>query len=835
MLITVSVVFVSLFASSVINVLYFRKNYTAALITGSFGLAHSLNSVVSEMLALGLPLDSFSGMDQRCRDLVEQNQYIVYCCVADLQGRALYHSDPQLIGHIFDDPVMRRSIAATGPVTQMYQRHDGYRYYDMSLPIFDLKRQHLGVIRIGFRADVVQDKVLTAILHVVATFAVSFIAIAVLLNYFLSRAISRPVAELSRKAEKIAAGDYSVEVQVSGNDEIAALSDTFNKMSRTVQQHLDAVRRSEQRFRALIETTSDFVWELDHRFVYTYASPKVKELLGYEPEEVIGKTMFDLMPPAEAEKMAGTYAALTALQQPFAGLENQALHKSGKVVLLETSGVPIRDADGSLLGYRGIDRDITERKRAEELRRAKEIAETANRAKSAFLANMSHEIRTPLNAILGFSQLLANDRSLTGRQREQIETVNRSGEYLLELINDILEISKIEAGRMVLNISDFDLAAMIGDLESMFRLKAQAKRLTLTTELDHMLPRFIRGDEGKLRQIYLNLLGNAVKFTAKGSVSLRVSGRDAGGKLRLVSEVSDTGIGIAPEESGRLFKYFEQTSSGIRSGGGSGLGLAISNQYALMMGGGITVESEPGKGSRFRFEIDVAPGDEKGVERPKQEKVIGIRSGGEHTRILIVDDRAENRDLLKQMLRQVGFETEEADNGITALEAFVRWRPDLVLMDMWMPVLDGYQATARIRELEDGAKTPIIAVTASALDDERQKVLATGVDGFLGKPFRESELFQVIGSVLQIEFAYGEEAALDPDAGNNACALDPEAIAALPADLVSELQRAVARADLDEVLELLDRVESLDKSCAATLRSMARGYRYEALLEALQS
>lgn len=493
---------------------------------------------------------------------------------------------------------------------------------------------------------------------------------------------------------------------------------------------------------------------------------------------------------------------------------------------------PFFDADGEIIGaIENID-DITDKKQTEELRFAKNLAESANRAKSVFLANMSHEIRTPLNSILGFSQILARDQSLTPQQRERLDTINRSGEYLLDLINDILEISKIEAGRALLKVEDFDLRELIEELERVFRMKAEAKQLALSIEIAPEIPRFVSGDHGKLRQIYLNLLGNALKFTERGAIYLRVSSRDVSqGKLRLVSEVHDTGIGIAAEEQDKLFRYFEQTSSGIRSGGGSGLGLAISKQYVTMMGGSIAVVSEVGKGSLFRFEVELGIAAAEVADRKERSDVVGIR-GERRYRVLIVDDTRENRELLKQLLREVGFETEEASNGAGAVAKFRSWHPDLILMDIWMPVMDGCQATTRIREMEGGGSIPIIAVSASALEDERQKVLEAGVNGFIGKPFRAPELFSAIGAALKLEYLY-EEPAADRTPGGGISALPPGAVAALPPELAATLRRAVTRADFDAMLEIIGEIETEAPETARVLRRMVYDYRYDALLEAL--
>ena len=627
--------------------------------------------------------------------------------------------------------------------------------------------------------------------------------------------------------------------------------DTVAEDITEIKKAVDALRESEQRLADIIEFLPMATWVIDREGRVVAWNKAIERMTGVRAEEMIGKGNHEyalpfygqrrpllidlvLLPPAEADRVLDEHYTSVQRQEALLSAETFTLTKAGRRIVSGWAH-PVFDAQGEVAGAIESISDITDKKRADELRLAKEGAEAANRAKSIFLANMSHEIRTPLNAILGFSQILGRDPSLSPQQREQLETINRSGEFLLNLINDILEISKIEAGRMALNPVDFDLWALIGDLTLLFQPRAEAKHLTLTAQIEPEVPRCVRGDEGKLRQIYVNLLGNAVKFTEQGGVVLRVSCRpEVETGLRLVSEIEDTGVGIAPEEQGRLFHAFEQTTSGIRAGGGTGLGLAIARQYVTMMGGGIEVESEAGRGSRFRFQVDLLAGEEQGVARRRQEEeVVAIRAGGERNRVLIVDDKEENRAVLRHMLGRVGFVTEEAGDGVEAVQRFGDFRPHLVLMDIKMPVMNGYEATRRIRDMTGGQAVPIIAVTASTFDDDRRTVLAAGVDGFIGKPFRESELFHVLGTALGIEYAYAEAATGDEDGAKATATPIPEAMAALPPELAATLRRAVETADLDAMLAAIDRISARDQPLARILGDMARRYEYEALLRAL--
>jgi CheY-like chemotaxis protein len=422
-----------------------------------------------------------------------------------------------------------------------------------------------------------------------------------------------------------------------------------------------------------------------------------------------------------------------------------------------------------------------------------------------------------------------HDKLLTGQSKEYAGSINRAGTHLLSLINDILELSKIEAGRVELNPANFDLMILLKDLQAIFKERAQAKHLHLIFETDSNIPQHIFADEGKLRQIFINLIGNAVKFTDEGSVVVRTYvEKTNNGKSLLIARIKDTGTGIPENELGLLFQHFEQTSSGIKQGSGTGLGLALSRELAIIMGGNITVTSEVGKGSIFIFQIEIMPGTDVVAVTKIAKRIIGIEKGQNKNRILVVDDKEDNLKVVVNFLKLAGFETMEATNGEDAITKFEEYCPDLVLMDLRMPVMDGYEATRLIKLTERGRQVPIIAQTSSLFKyDKKWEIF--GFQGYILKPFTEGELYFTIGKVLGIQYLYADEIPLLASEYPYDDVAAVSDIAKLPDDLVVEMRRAIAVAGFNELIELITTVSHHNLELAHYLNILAKNFNWNYL------
>jgi len=556
---------------------------------------------------------------------------------------------------------------------------------------------------------------------------------------------------------------------------------------------------------------------------------------------ILGQSLIQLLPLTQQGQVIAneSHPVLRALQNQLKATEYE-FQKSHQQVILEISGSCIEFIEGEKCAVLTI-RDITAYKQTQAaLQQAKEAADVANIAKSQFLANMSHELRTPLNVILGFTQLLTKYGFLDQQQKEYLETIARSGEHLLNLINDVLEMSKIEAGKTTFNETNFDLKNLLNTLQQMLRLKAQSKGLQLNFEIAPDIPQYIHTDESKLRQVLINLLGNAIKFTQAGKVILRVQ-RDAQAidtEIRLLFEVEDTGLGIAPTELKHLFEPFVQTQTGKNSQEGTGLGLPISQKFVRLMGGDITANSQLGVGTIFKFDIYTQKVQADEVQTAKSsQQVIALAPGQPKYRILITEDKPEIRQILLKLLQPVGFDVREASNGQEAIAICANWCPNLVWMDMRMPIMDGYEATKRIKTATNSPPV-VIALTGSAFEEDRIVALSTGCDDFVRKPFRAEVIFEKMAEYLGIKYIYATEESKLPTLPQSSMISANElenAIAQMSGEWVEQLHQAAIRVNAKRILQLSEEIPPSQTALAQTLTDLVNDFLFEEIITLTKS
>ena len=496
---------------------------------------------------------------------------------------------------------------------------------------------------------------------------------------------------------------------------------------------------------------------------------------------------------------------------------------------------PIQE-NSSTFAYLYVFEDITERKQAERsLALATQAAEAANQAKSEFLANMSHELRSPLNAILGFTHILKS-AELTADQKEHLDIIYNSSEHLLALINNILDISKIEAGRTVLVESEFDLYRLLDEVKQMFHNAALDKGLHLRMQRSPDLPRIIYSDRLKLRQVLINLLSNAIKFTETGSVTLVA--RPARSPHTIAFEVIDTGTGIATADQARLFEAFVQTNAGLKAREGTGLGLTISRKYVHLLGGELTVDSMLDRGSTFAFSmaatsVETAIAPDTRLAEPVQGRIIGLAPGQPVYKILVVDDVVVNRKLLAHLLSEVGFEVQQATNGVEAIAQWQTWQPDLIWMDMRMPVMHGEEAARQIKALDTNRRTRLIALTASAFSKNKTAALDSGCDDFVSKPVQAATVLEKTAQHLGVRYCHAKTPLLSTPETSSSI-LTPSLIAQAPCAWQYALTQAALDLDDEAILSLVAQLPSEQHALANAVEACVKNLSYKRLLQVLQ-
>lgn len=501
--------------------------------------------------------------------------------------------------------------------------------------------------------------------------------------------------------------------------------------------------------------------------------------------------------------------------------------------ILDLGRVFERDQDGVPVRMNGIHVDIDKLKRLQQsLSETKDKAEVANRAKSIFLANMSHELRTPLNAVLGYTQLMKCDQRLTAKHREYLDIINRSGEHLLSLINDVLDMSKIDAGHSVVERKWFNFREVSEEINDLMQMKAMQKQLTLYCRVEDSVPHFVLGDVVKTRQVLINLLGNAIKFTYRGNVRLNIASEALqNGQHKVTFEVSDTGIGISEENQERVFQPFEQLDSDITQNG-TGLGLSISKQFVELMGGQLVLKSELHRGSTFSFSLVMETSEHLVENKPANlPRVLGLKSGSFSPKILIAEDQLDNQTLLATLLQEAGFTVKLARDGEEAVALHKSWSPDFIWMDRRMPKKDGLQATKEIRAASENSQVKIVALTASVFNDEIEEMLASGMDDFARKPFMPQDLFYMMKKHLDLDYDY--EQGQDEAENISFDDLDLSFLDDLTNESTQDIVEAIEQGQQQELYYLFEQTIA-NSEVRTRLNSLVENYQFDELYELFQ-
>jgi PAS domain S-box-containing protein len=827
------------------------------------------------LVSIAVNLLNYAYFSREAETLYESksSEYAVY--LREALEWPLWNVDDELIGKIGS------AFASNAEIALLTIRDDQRRVvYHHEKPNGELLRreiaiehngQNIGSVEIGLTLSIYEERDRQLLLASIGTMA---LLIAVLLGttrWLLSRLLRKPVEALAGATRDMVEGKYREIELPETYVEFAAILSGFKTMSdavasresslKQINEQLfaevgerkraeEALRGSEEQLRFVADHVPVLIAQCDRELRYKFVNRPYAALFGLQPADIIGKHAREVL-GEEAYGHASIHMQ-AALSGQAADFDNTLPPAEGQSHTVHASYVPERDADGNVVGFIAAISDITERKHAEdELRRykdhleeevqqrtadlvlARNAAEAANKAKSVFLASMSHELRTPLNAILGFSNMMRKDVQLSEPQRENLDIINRSGEHLLTLINDVLEMAKIEAGRVQLENIPFDLGGMVRDVTDMMHVRAQEKGLRLLVDQSSAFPRYIRGDEARLRQVLINLVGNAVKFTEQGGVTVRLGVRQHITQQHLLVEVEDSGVGIKPEDQQKIFEPFVQLGK-TATQKGTGLGLTITRQFVELMGGTIGVESVPGKGSIFRVELPVDRVAEADVDRPEGAQVgeiTGLASGQPAYRILIAEDQLENQLLLARLMQGIGFETRVVENGEQAVDIFQSWHPHLIWMDRRMPVMDGIEATRRIRQLPGGGEVKIVAVTASAFVEQRDELLKAGMDDFVRKPYRFNEIYECLTRQLGVQYVYAGAREAEEV---SEVALTAEMLGVLPPDLRRELRGALESLEGERIAAAIQQAAAHDPMLHKTLSRLAENFDYPAILKALE-
>ncbi len=684
--------------------------------------------------------------------------------------------------------------------------------------------------------------------------------------------IGVPLRRLIHAVRKTDAENIHETVDWPARDEMGRSIAAYNALLENLTKKEKNISRSEAKLSSVVDELQEreralttllgnlpgmaYRCKNDKEWTMEFVSDGCRELTGRSPSALIDNAVVsyhELIHPDDRDAVRREVRENVKQRRSFQ-LAYRLILESGREKWVWEKGEGVFNKRGSLEALEGFVNDISELKQSQAFleqardaaEKAKRAADAANRAKSAFLANMSHELRTPMNAVLGFSQLMSRDRDLAPEHKEHLSIIQRGGEHLLNLINDVLEMSRIEAGKISLNETMFDLHRLLDDVKGMLGGRAEKKGLSLTLEHAPDVPRVVGADETKLRQVLINLIGNAIKFTSEGGVAARVErGSDSPGEpdaCLLHFEIEDTGVGVAEEEMDMVFDAFARAKAGEQAQEGTGLGLTISRKFVQLMGGEIRAGGAEGKGAVFTFDIRVhVDGAAEAAGKPLCRGAASMEPGQPRYRLLIVDDNPYSRKLLTKMHEPFELDAREAENGREAVDIWREWRPHLIWMDVRMPGVSGLDAVKIIREAEKRnpgrPKTTIIAQTAGGFEEERAVVLEAGCDGFLRKPFKKSDVLDLISGHLGVRFAYEDVEVVNKAPAKNGRTSPPlsaKGVSGIPDELVRRLKQAAMDTNMDNVDGIVEEIREIKPWLAEGLAALAVDFEYGKIVEMIE-
>jgi len=754
-----------------------------------------------------------------------------------------------------DDFVVRLEIRDESGKVIFLQEKTGYTDIIHKSSEIAHAGQIVGSVHVWLTNDIYNARNYQSLLFFLLTNSVILLSLVVVTGFFLRSFLKRPFGQLNTIVNSYAAGVYDLPDTWIPYQEFQPFGRVLMQMGDEITRQIQEIRQAEEKFRRIFENMQEgyLLTELNGNLLL--ANPAMVALLRYDDmPDLLSKNMPNdiYSNPQDRTRLLELLTAtgiVSNYEVPFK-------RKDGTIVITDGNIQFVANGNGQPAALEGVFRDITDRKLAEEelkkhrdhleelviertseLVVAKEAAEAANHAKGIFLANMSHELRTPLNGILGYAQILKQSRDLTPAQRRGLNIIQHSGEHLLALINDILDLSKIEADKLALYPTNVHLPIFLQAIVDIIQLKAESKNLTFTFEPASDLPIVIQVDETRLRQVLLNLLGNAIKFTNHGGVTFTIS-RPASPPdnpdslfiplVRLRFEVKDTGVGIAPHHLGQIFQPFEQVEEVARQGGGTGLGLTISRQLVQLMDGNLHVTSALGQGSTFWFEIITPITEEEPhltAQYPAGKTIIGYN--GPRQKILVVDDIPSNRAVIVDLLRPLGFETVEAENGQQAVDLLQTTSFDLILLDRHMPVMDGLTTLHHVRQITGSTQLPVIAMWASVSHQDQVLSIDTGYDDFLPKPISWPTLAALLEKHLHLKWIFDDPDITLPPADKQVTITPP------PADELAQLYHLALLGNLRQILERATRLKTADEKYipfATQLLEMAQNFKERAII-----